>query len=96
MSELGTWVAGRRPQPPSDLQETLRQDVSGGDVVTEPLLEAACERLDAAIARPERLRESAFDLLAADALVTYACEAALESKEPMGALERLFTVGEVR
>lgn len=64
--------------------------------MTEQLLDAASERLDAALARPERLRDSAFDLLAADALLTYACEGALESQEPMAALERLLAVGEVR
>jgi len=35
---------------------------------------------------PGRVRESAFDLLAADALLTYACEAALESPDPEGVL----------
>lgn len=57
------------------------------------LLVAAVRRLDAARARPGRVRESAFELLTADALVTYACEAALESERPVEAMERLMEVG---
>ena len=45
--------------------------------------------LDEALARPGRVRESAFALLAADALLTYACEAAVESDDPDGALQAL-------
>jgi hypothetical protein len=45
--------------------------------------------LDEALARPGRVRESAFALLAADALLTYACEAALDSDDPDRALRGL-------
>jgi len=48
--------------------------------------------LDAARARPGRVRESAFRLLEADALLTYACEAALESGDPEAALRRILSV----
>jgi hypothetical protein len=47
------------------------------------------DRLEAALARPGRVRESAFRLLEADALLTYACEAALEAEDPAGALRRI-------
>lgn len=57
------------------------------------LLAAAREALAGAIARPGRVRQSAFELLVADALITYACEAALESERPVEALERLVEVG---
>jgi hypothetical protein len=46
-------------------------------------------RLDLARAHPGRVRESAFRLLEADALLTYACEAALEAEDPEAALRRV-------
>lgn len=60
------------------------------------LLQGSCARLDRARARPGRVRESAFELLVADALITYACEAALESEDPTTALGSLFEIGEDR
>jgi hypothetical protein len=36
-----------------------------------------------------RVRASAFRLLEADALITYACEAAIETEDPEGALRRI-------
>ena len=60
------------------------------------LLKAAGAALDAARAKPGRVRESAFHLLAADALLTYACEACLESPDPGAALERVLTIGWLR
>lgn len=57
------------------------------------LLDAARDRLDAARARPGRIRTSALELLVADALLTYACEAALETEDPATALEAIAEVG---
>lgn len=57
------------------------------------LTRAARDRLDRARARPGRVRASAFELLVADALVTYACEAALETEDPSTALEIIAEVG---
>jgi hypothetical protein len=45
------------------------------------------------MAHPGRVRENAFHLLAADALLTYACEAALESDDPEAALLRSLEAG---
>ncbi len=59
----------------------------------ERLVRAARDRLDAARARPGRVRESAFELLVADALITYACEAALETEDPSATLEAVSEVG---
>jgi hypothetical protein len=96
VSELHAWVACRGPRPPSDLDAALRGDLEGEDTLSEALACAGRVRLEAALSRPGRVRESAFELLASDALVTYACEAALESPDPVSALEHLFTVGAVR
>lgn len=60
------------------------------------LAESARVRLDAARLRPGRDRDAAFELLAADALLTYACEAALEADAPDEALSALIEVGDVR
>jgi hypothetical protein len=45
--------------------------------------------LDAALSLPGHQREGAFHLLAADALFTYACEAALEAEDAEGALRSI-------
>jgi hypothetical protein len=50
--------------------------------------------LASALSKPGRVREAAFDLLTADALLTYACEAALEGEDPAAALARLGSLGE--
>jgi hypothetical protein len=55
----------------------------------EPLLEQALEALDQARGSTGRVRESALELLTADALLTYACEAALERPDPGAALARI-------
>jgi len=103
VSTLRSWLDGRTPPPPPEVAEGLRSggwtDAPGGagsaDAVTERLLEAARSRLAKARTRPGRVRESAFDLLAGDAWVTYACEAALDSDDPDAALARILreTVG---
>jgi hypothetical protein len=59
--------------------------------VVQTLADRAKRALHAAASRPGRVRRSAFDLLAADALLTYACEAALEAADPEQALNRLLS-----
>jgi hypothetical protein len=84
VSDVQSWLSGRSPPPPPDLAAALRRHAS--------LTEAGMSCLDAARARPGRVRESAFRLLEADALLTYACEAALESGDPEAALRRILSV----
>jgi hypothetical protein len=88
VTELAAWLARRKPEPPPDLGAMLVDDVSNGSVA-QVLTEVGLERLDEARARPGRVRESAFRLLEADALLTYACEAALESDDPEAELRRI-------
>ena len=78
---LGEWVRTRQPQPPAALMARL--EVVLGASLDEPedrgteLFLAAGERLVAGLLRGDRTsRDSALDLLTADALVTYAFEAA--------------------
>jgi hypothetical protein len=89
VSDVDGWLAERTPKPPADLAESLGTIPDGSTSVVEGLARAGSDRLADALARPGRVRESAFRLLEADALLTYACEAALESEDPEAELGRI-------
>ena len=81
---VGEWLAARVPVPPPALRDRVTSQL--GDALSRDVREApshflaAGERLAASlIASGSTSRESALDLLAADALVTYAFEAASEA-----------------
>ncbi len=96
MSTAGDWLDLRSPAPPPELAANLRGDLSGRadpDEVPDVLTDAALARLREARRRPGRVRASAFHLMAADALVTYACEAALEAADPEGKLVEILERG---
>ncbi len=97
MNGIEHWLARRRPEPPDELADALREslrEVGKVEGATEDALgEAGLWRLEEARMRLGRVRESAFHLLAADALITYACEAALESDQPQDALFRILDIG---
>jgi hypothetical protein len=99
MSSLRAWVETRRPPPPPELMDGLlvaSPDGPGAPAdLVGALLTQARVRLHAARAQPE-VRASAYELLAADALITYACEAALETGDADTSLVRLLSVGERR
>jgi hypothetical protein len=88
MTRAADWMASRSPDPPPDLAEALAFDHTG-EALDDVLASEAGARLAAARARLGRVRESAFRLLEADALLTYACEAALERDDPEPALRRI-------
>ncbi|CAN5880958.1 hypothetical protein BH11GEM1_BH11GEM1_23160 [soil metagenome] len=78
---LGDWLRARTPRPPAAL--VARLDAVLGEALDEPedrateVFLAAGERLVAGLLSGDRTsRDSALDLLTADALVTYAFEAA--------------------
>jgi hypothetical protein len=94
MSNLSAWLAGRHPTPPADLVEALAfggEVDSSVDALVAALSAEGGARLAAARARLGRVRESAFRLLEADALITYACEAALEREDPEAALRQVLS-----
>jgi len=93
VTDVGGWLSRRSPSPPSELSEALYVD-EGSDPVHLCLQIASVTRLKEASSRPGA-RVGAFPLLAADALLTYACEAALESADPDVALAGLMDIGEV-
>ncbi|MBV6522707.1 MAG: hypothetical protein MNPFHGCM_02855 [Gemmatimonadaceae bacterium] len=75
------WLATREPRPPAALTariDAVLGDVNMGAQIPEVLVEAAGVALEALLSRPQRERAVALDLLAADALATYAFEAASE------------------
>jgi hypothetical protein len=86
MSEnVRAWLAGRRPRPAFDLAPWL-EGAEDAASTSEALGRLSGRALDLTLSAPGRVRESALNLLAADALITYACEAALEREDPEKAL----------
>ena len=80
---LAAWLDGRRPVPPAGLRAridaALGHDLHADVADVADTLLAAGERLVRSLLDEEATsRGSAIDLLAADALVTYAFEAASE------------------
>jgi hypothetical protein len=78
------WLSGREPPPSAILRERIEEAVrlalatAAADTPLPKLLATAgLERLRLSLSHAEE-RDAAFDLLAADALLTYACEAAAE------------------
>jgi len=86
------WLATRTPPAPNELKAWLKipddgVDLAGG-VASVPgcLVAGGLGHLDESVARPGRDREAAYQLLAADALITYGCEAASEAADVGGVL----------
>jgi hypothetical protein len=85
---LGVWLADRTPAPPARLARRIEQALGErvhGDVASAPELcvDAAADLLRDLLVRSATGRESALELLAVDALVTYAFEAAATHPETL-------------
>jgi len=85
---IGEWLDTRRPRPPAALDAELRRALGpalGDDAagVREASLAAAEALLGEALAAGCRERAHAVVLLAADALVTYAFEAAADEPDAL-------------
>ena len=103
MATVGEWLDGRVPPPPSELRErvfaALGDDLRAPDTEAHERCLLAGERLlGALLADGAATRAAALDLLAADALVTYAFEAAAEQPDLLGkradeAMRRLSGLG---
>ena len=85
MTDLRSWLRGRAPAPPEALP--LHVDSATGDPV-DLLADAGARTLERALTG-EGERRGAYDLLAADALITYASEAAAAADDPEAALLRV-------
>jgi len=90
-----SWLAGRRVSPPGSMSPWLGIEDEDGMPVWQSLARGGVAALNRARSAPGRVRESAYHLLRADALLTYACEAvAEESDDPENALVSILqTVG---
>lgn len=86
---IRAFLDSRTPSPPAPLARWLGASALPSGDVSGALLEAGLTALDACRAAPGRVRSSAFHLLGADALLTYACEAALEAEDPRAALRSM-------
>lgn len=85
---VGAWIDGIEPVPPPALHARLRDLLAGSATrpvseVTEACLEAGEQLLEAILASGSTSRDTALDLLAVDALVTYAFQAAADAPSRM-------------
>lgn len=79
-TELAAWLDTRRPAPPAALRARLDAALADGPgSLPVRLATLGRELLERVAARPAGGRELALDLLAADALITYAFEAQAEA-----------------
>ena len=85
---VSEWLRGRSPAPPSQLIARITE-LAAGAIGPNPTPEQLLDAAESAMARLLRegclTRASALDLLAVDALVTYAFEAAAEAPELLDA-----------
>lgn len=85
-TSVATWIAGRRPPAVMPLERWIGKGDHEAETRVATLTRLATAALESALSLPGQQREGAFDLLAADALFTYACEAALEAEDVEAAL----------
>ncbi len=91
--DVAGWIRGRAPRAPEDLEGQLLREVAAGEGASTdtpepaaPLTEAGLRALHRAMAADGGARAAGFDLLVADGLLTYACEAAAVAEDPASAL----------
>jgi uncharacterized membrane protein len=91
---LSAWLDARRPEPPARLRAridaALGESLDGdADDVAAACLRAGEQLVRTLIRENATSRDSALDLLTADALVTYAFEAASERPSELAARSRV-------
>jgi len=84
-ASIHSWLAERQPEPPTDLAVKLAECVDAapeavlaGDSMAEVIGSLGTWLLQSVVERQKSSYDAALDLLAADAFVTYAFEAASE------------------
>jgi hypothetical protein len=81
---VSAWIRGRNPAPPPQLVARIDELVAGvapQAAVADTLIDAAQAAMTRLLSQACLTRDSALDLLAVDALVTYAFEAAADDPE---------------
>ena len=87
--DLKGWIASRQPPVPGDFGQWMVPERGEAEASTGTLASEAERALARALNPEGRPRGGAFDLLAADGFLTWACEAAIESDDPDAALAGL-------
>ena len=78
--DVRSWLAARQPAPPDRIgAHVMSAAAEASGALAETLARAGVTLLRRVAAAPEGGRELALDLLAADALITYAFEAQAET-----------------
>ena len=86
---LEQWLRNRTPQAPAPFLPHLLGGEEEPFEGSNQLEAAGAEGILRALKRPGRNRAAAFDLLAGDALLTYACEALAQEEDTGAGLELL-------
>jgi len=76
---LSDWLASRTPRPPQELSARLEQIVGDDACKDYEIAETLVAKAKGILSNVGNDRTAALELLAADALITYAMEAAAES-----------------
>jgi hypothetical protein len=83
------WIRSRTPAAPAQLRDRMidaldvRPDAAGQDIV-DATAGAGLVLMQTILRGGDQSRATALDLLSADALITYACEAACENPDTLG------------
>ena len=88
---VAVWLRARSPEPPSQLRSRMDELVTAVPVDGPPadaLIDVAVSAMSALLSDGCLTRDSALGLLAVDAIVTYAFEAAAEEPERIEARTR--------
>lgn len=86
---LEQWLRDRTPQAPAPFLPHLLGREEEPFEGSQQLEAAGAEGILRALKLPGRNRSAAFELLAGDALLTYACEALAQEEDPGSRLELL-------
>ena len=81
------WLEERTPTPPQELIRHATPYLRTGSPNAVELADAGTAALDDSLREAPGEREAAFQLLVADALLTYACESAVDADDCERALE---------
>ncbi len=87
--DLKSWIAERQPPVPGNFGQWMEPEMGDAPAGADALAGEALRALARALDPLDRPRGGAFDLLAADGFLTWACEAAIQSEDPDAALARL-------
>lgn len=89
---LAEWLAAQKPEPPAALVERMQAIVAGRSCVHADLSDALIDAAVSVFGNLSDERESAIDLLAADALITYAMQVAADTDVELAAASAMVRI----